>query len=704
MNPQREGLIIPGLMGVLNYLIKSPSVPLSLKGEGTTLTHRSHQMPASGGFEIPLNKGGNRGMCLVMGVTLAIFVGALLSAGCGKAKQQAGPPPVPVLVDTVRIQDVPFEIQAIGAVQAYNSVSIRARVGGELKQVYFTEGSDVRDGDLLFLIDPAPYQAALEAARAQLARDSVEWINSRETVRRYAELVAKEYITPQQYDDLVARAKSLEATMEQNRANLDNAELNFRYCWVRSPISGRTGRRMADAGNLIQANSQNPLVVINQVTPVYVEFTVPERFLTEILTLSSAGELKVQSYPPGREDNPHSGELSFIDNMVDEGTGTVRLKATFANEDRTLWPGSFVNTVLVLKTLANSVVAPSQAIASGQEGQYVFVVKEDLTVESRPVTISYERANLSVIEQGLQGGEVVITDGHLRLKTGSAVQVRSNLEAGQEEPGAGRNGLTGAGKADKSGAGPVERSHPHQGGNFLPVQGAQLRQITQQSAGDHRPQARNTADDLGVFVPQGALAQKVHQVPVQFFQQSPKFGQQNLDVAPHPGSGHLTPVLLPGDHLHQLSTTARQSGQLQLRRLRQWARLRPDCLPIMGDHLGVDLIGLGQLTQGLGKISNKTGVHQHCRQVLLGQGEHQGSLVAAGGFQDHQFRVQFQKTADQRENASFIIGQGEKLSRGTDSNVQLPFGNINANKCGFSCHGDLPSLQIRALSPSDCSG
>ncbi|MCE5271102.1 efflux RND transporter periplasmic adaptor subunit [bacterium] len=367
----------------------------------------------------------------------ALCLGLISLAACNGNDRPAVAPPVPVLVDTVKVQDVPLEVRSIGSVEAYNTVSVKARVGGEIKKVYFEEGQDVRRGDMLFLIDPAPYQAALESARADLARDSAAWLNARETVKRYSELVRKEYITAQQFDDMQAQERQLAASVMAARADLDNAKLNLDFCSVRSPLDGRTGMRMVDQGNVIKAN-EGELVVINQVRPIYVTFTIAERYLTEIRAQDGAdGELRVLVNIPDDGEKLHEGRLSFLDNMVDEATGTLRLKAVFDNQDLALWPGQFVDTRLVLKILHGVVTAPSQAVQPGQNGSFVYVVKPDMSVESRPVAVSYDSDNLTVFDSGLQPSEVVVTDGQLRLRPGSTVQFKSGLSASAPDSAAG---------------------------------------------------------------------------------------------------------------------------------------------------------------------------------------------------------------------------------------------------------------------------
>ena len=357
-------------------------------------------------------------------VLLAALAGPV---ACGNNTPQGGPPPVPVTVAKVERATVPFEVSSIGTVEAYKTVAVNSRVGGELVEVFFEEGRFVKAGDPLFQIDPAPYRAALEGSRAALARDSVRAWNAEETVKRYAELIEKEYVTRSQYDQMFADAEALKATVRADRADLEDARLSLGYCQIHSPLAGRTGRLLVHQGNIVKANSDNPLLVIHQIEPVFVRFTIPEQYLTEILAAGGQGKLQVSAVVPGQENAPRTGTLDFVDNVVDESTGTIALKAVFPNQDRLLWPGQFINVSLVLRQIENAVVAPSQAVQTGQDGEFVFVVGADGTVQSRPVEVTYSHGQQSVIGRGLESGETVVTDGHLRLYPGARVDIKAGL-------------------------------------------------------------------------------------------------------------------------------------------------------------------------------------------------------------------------------------------------------------------------------------
>ncbi|MBM4135789.1 MAG: efflux RND transporter periplasmic adaptor subunit [Nitrospira sp.] len=359
---------------------------------------------------------------------LLILLITILSA-CSKGKSQ--PPPkqaVPVTAATVVQKTVPVQISAIGNVEAYSTVSVKSQMGGVLTRVHFKEGQDVYIGDILFTIDPRPYEAALKQAEANLAKDTAQLENARVEARRYGELVRKGYVAQEQYDQIKTNAAALEATVTADRALVENARLQLKYCYIYSPINGRTGNLIANEGNLIKANGDNPMVVINQIQPVYVSFSVPEQYLAEIKEYMSSGKVKVEAIIAKDEDRPVEGVLTFVDNAVDTSTGTIKLKATFGNKDKCLWPGQFVNVVMILTTQPNAVIVPLHAIQTGQKGQYVFLIKNDLTVESRSVVITRTINNEAIVEKGLQSGDKVVTDGQLRLVPGAKVEVKGWTE------------------------------------------------------------------------------------------------------------------------------------------------------------------------------------------------------------------------------------------------------------------------------------
>jgi membrane fusion protein, multidrug efflux system len=341
---------------------------------------------------------------------------ALLLAGCsdnaaGKARVQV--PPVPVMVSDAVEKTLPVQLTAVGNAQAYTTVGIKSQVNGQIMEVRFKEGQDVKKGDLLFVIDPRPFEAALrqaeaalgqrqaevQQAQANLERDQAQLDNAKVQERRYRDLVDRELIAREQYDQLRTNWAALEATVAADRAavenakastraaqaNVDSARLQLAYTTIRAPIDGRTGNLLVQNGNLLKGNDDNPIVVINQIHPIYVSFAVPEQHLTDIKKFYRAtGGLKVIARLPRQQETLATGDLSFVNNTVDMTTATIQLKATFANMDNVLWPGQFLDVSLVL-TSRTAIVVPSQAIQPGQKGPYVFVVKPDMTVESRPV-------------------------------------------------------------------------------------------------------------------------------------------------------------------------------------------------------------------------------------------------------------------------------------------------------------------------------
>ena len=411
-----------------------------------------------------------------------LLVLAILLSGCSSGtKGDHGPPrAVPVMVGTVIEKAVPVQIRVIGNVQAYSTVTVKSIVGGEIDQVHFAEGQDVKKGDLLFTIDSRPLEAALRQAEANVARDmaqvgqveadlaknmalvkqieanierdTAQAENARVEAKRYETLIEKQVVSRQQYDQFRTNAEALEATVRSDRAAkdsaeaavrsskaalesaraavradqaaVDNAKVQLSYCFIRSPMDGRTGNLLVQRGNVVKANDIS-LLTINQVNPIYVAFSVPEQNLPEIKKYMARGSLRVEALPPNDTGTAEQGALTFIDNTVDKTTGMILLKGTFANKERRLWPGQFVNVVLTLTTQPNAIIVPSQAVQNGQAGQYVFVIKPDLTVELRPVVVARTLNNESIVEKGLQDGEKVVTDGQLQLVPGAKVEIKN---------------------------------------------------------------------------------------------------------------------------------------------------------------------------------------------------------------------------------------------------------------------------------------
>jgi multidrug efflux system membrane fusion protein len=357
-------------------------------------------------------------------ILAAAVAGVPVACSGGGATAPRGFGPAPVTVASVEHKAIPVELHAIGDVEASSAVEVRAQVGGVLETVHFERGQAVRKGDPLLDIDPRPYGAALAEAEAVLARDRVLLKNAKQEVDRYAELVKKDYVTREQYDQIEANAAALESTIKADEAAVESARLQLGYCSIRSPIAGRAGDVLLHAGNVVKANSDNPLVVLLQTQPILVSFSVPEGNLDAIRRRAAEGAIQVEAHPTSGGADASRGTLTFIDNTVDKATGTILLKATFVNRDDALWPGEFVDVVLVLSTQSDAVVVPSQAVQRGQQGTFVFVVKEDSTVESRPVDVDREFGPDSVIASGLTPGETVVTEGQLRLVPGSKVEIK----------------------------------------------------------------------------------------------------------------------------------------------------------------------------------------------------------------------------------------------------------------------------------------
>jgi multidrug efflux system membrane fusion protein len=356
---------------------------------------------------------------------LLLFICLFPLAACSKKKPEPPKkPPVPVSVGTASLKSVPVQIKAIGSVEPYAIVAIKAQIGGQLAKVHFREGQDVNKGDLLFTIDPRPYEAQIRQYEAVLARDTAQLNNAREETRRYGELVKKGYVARDQYEQFKTNELALEATVNADKAVLENAMLQLGYCFIYTPVSGRTGSLIVNEGNLIKANADTSMVVINQIQPVYVTFSVPEKNLAEVRRRMLAGSLDVAVSFQAGESYPEKGRLTFIENTVDTATGTIKLKGSFANKEKKLWPGQYVNATLTLSELPNAVVVPSQAIQTGQQGQYVFVVKGD-TVELLQVNTGSEFEGVTVIEKGIAAGEQVITDGQMRLVPGATIEIRT---------------------------------------------------------------------------------------------------------------------------------------------------------------------------------------------------------------------------------------------------------------------------------------
>ena len=365
---------------------------------------------------------------------LVVMVSITLAAGCAKKiEKPKGRPPALVVVSAASQQDVPVQLKAIGTMEASESVTIRTQISGELVKVAFREGQDVQKGALLFQLDPRTYQAAIRKAEATLSRDRVIVSNARKDYERYAQLVKDGIVTQEQAEGYRTRAESAAADLAADQAALDNAREQLAYCRITAPISGRLGALLVDRGNVVKAND-TVLVTINKLTPIRANFTIPEKDFPEIKRYLSGGKLGVEADVPGSAGIREKGAVSFFDNTVDSTTGTIRLKASFDNAKKQLWPGQFVNLSLTLVMKNNAVVVPSQAIQTGQKGQFVFVVKQDTSSEIRPVVAGPVFAGMTVIENGLQSGERVVIDGQMRVIPGAKVEIKQPDKPAADHP------------------------------------------------------------------------------------------------------------------------------------------------------------------------------------------------------------------------------------------------------------------------------
>ena len=356
----------------------------------------------------------------------ALLAGLVAAAACKtEAQAPTTPPPAPVVVAKAEIKTVPISIRGIGNVEAIASVAVRSRVAGQILDVHVTDGADVTRGQTLFEIDPAPYKIALAATEAQLARDEALHDKAQSDVARYEKLVAKEYVTREQYESTTSQAASLAETIRADKAAVDQAKLDLSYCTIAAPIAGRTGSVTLRAGNLVKANDDPPLVTILQTHPIYVNFSVPERYLGEVRARAAEGSLPVHALNRGETRDGHLGKLAFVDNAVDVTTGTIRLRGEFPNDDRALWPGEFVEVSLTVGEQKNVVVVPSSAIQVGQQGNYVYVVGQDMTAKLQPVVVDRAVGTESILAQGVSGGETIIVDGQIRVVPGAKVAAQA---------------------------------------------------------------------------------------------------------------------------------------------------------------------------------------------------------------------------------------------------------------------------------------
>jgi membrane fusion protein, multidrug efflux system len=366
---------------------------------------------------------------------LVLFAVTLLALGAGYGLWRArppvdarpiGPPLVSVKAAVAERKAVPVYVRGLGTVQAFNTVRVASRVDGQITKVFFTEGQEVKAGDPLFEIDPRPFQAALDQAAAAKERDVAQLKGAQLDLERYAKLVPSGWQSRQSYEDQQATVGQLQGAISADQAQIDTAKLNLEYATVVSPLAGRTGARLVDLGNFVEAAQGTALVMITQIKPIFVNFTVPQDILDRVRQGQNAGPLKVIAYTNDDKTKLAEGALSLINNQVDTSTGMVVMKASFDNADERLWPGELVSARVILATQENVLTVPTDAVLEGSEGDYVYVVKPDNTVEHRDVVVALSEGGLAVIEHGLAAGDKVVTEGQGRLS--SEAKIKLNAE------------------------------------------------------------------------------------------------------------------------------------------------------------------------------------------------------------------------------------------------------------------------------------
>jgi len=363
------------------------------------------------------------GGAAIIAMALMAMIG-WLSSGIGVpqgAAQTAGSV-VPVTAGTVVTEDVPVFLHGIGSAQAYNMVSIKSRVDGQIVRIDFKEGQEVKEGDLLLQIDPRPYQAALAQAEATKQKDEAQLAGAQADLERYAQLVPSGHQTRQSYDQQKALVAQLQATIKADAAQIETAKLNLGYTDIRSPIDGRLGARLVDKGNLVRATDNTVLVTISEVKPIFVSFTLPQETIEDVREHHKQTPLAVRAYSGDGKNQLAEGKLTMIDNAIDQATGTIRLKARFDNEDERLWPGEFVNVRAILSMRRGVATVPAQTVQNGPNGPYVYIIKPDDTVERRAVDVAATQDGIAVVSKGLSAGEQVVVDGQYRLTNGARIK------------------------------------------------------------------------------------------------------------------------------------------------------------------------------------------------------------------------------------------------------------------------------------------
>jgi multidrug efflux system membrane fusion protein len=392
--------------------------------------------------------------------TLAAVCALFLSCSSGDAKQQkaqaAGPrPAISVAVAPVKQQDVPVYLSGLGSVTAFNTANLKSRVDGQIMKVTVREGQDVREGELLIEIDSRPYQVQLEQMQAQLFRDQAQLRDAKLNLDRYTSLIPSGSIAQQQVDTQKATVDQLDGTVRTDQAQIDNAKLNIIYCHITAPFNGRVGLRQVDPGNIAHASDTNPMLILTQLQPIAVIFTLPEDQLQIVSQRMKHGTLEVDAFSRDDQTKLATGKLLTIDNQIDPTTGTAKLKAVFNNSNSRLWPNQFVNADLLLETRKSSTVLPTAAILRGPQGTFVYAVNADKTVQDRPVTVSLTQGDTTVVTNGVNPGDMVVTDGQDKLQRGSHIEPRSTGPS---------SGAGGKGSSGSSGSAGANSAAPASGG------------------------------------------------------------------------------------------------------------------------------------------------------------------------------------------------------------------------------------------------
>ena len=373
-----------------------------------------------------------RRAALIATVLIGLGLGFWLLRGQDAAESASPPPPnaaVPVTAGVAKAQDVPIYVQGIGTVQAINTVNVKSRVDGEIMQTFFTPGQEVQRNDQLFLIDPRPYQATLDQAKANAAKDQAQLQGAQRDLERYGKLVGSGFQTRQSFEDQQATVAQLQGAVQADTAAIETARLNLGFTMIRAPLGGRTGARLVDAGNYIQTGAGTVLVSITQIKPIYAGFTLPATNLDAIRQNEASHALQVDAIAGDGKTLLAHGTLSFIDNHIDTSTGTIALKGTFDNADERLWPGEFINVRLILSTRHDAVTVPEQTVMAGPNGSYVYVIQPDDTVQRRDVQVASRQDRIAVIAEGLSAGEKVVVAGQYRLANNTKVKTETQASA-----------------------------------------------------------------------------------------------------------------------------------------------------------------------------------------------------------------------------------------------------------------------------------